>query len=203
MRIILTPALVGLMFVAAPRSQTTPEARPSGSLERAFTGNGRISMDLSAGEYRITGTTGNRIRLDWSVRERDKLSDVEARADVRGRDATITTEGPDNSDFQVEIQVPARADLRIRLTAGELTIEDIEGNKDVALHAGELNIDVGRPEDYGRVEASVWAGEVNAAPFQVNKGGLFRSFDWRGQGPYRLDARLKAGEVRLYSRLRP
>lgn len=202
MRIILASALVGTMLVAAPETQSTPETRPSGSLERAFAANGRISMDLSAGEYRITGSGDHRIRLDWIVRDREKLSQIQILAEVRGRDAAITTDGPDNSNFRVAIHVPVRADLYIRLTAGELTIEDVEGNKDVALHAGELNIDIGRAEDYSRVEASVWAGEVDASPYQVNKGGLFRSFDWRGRGPYRLEARLKAGEVRLYSKFR-
>lgn len=198
MRMILVASLVGAMFVAAPASQATRDSRSSDSLERAFAADGRIRMDLSAGEYRISGSPDNRIRLDWSVRDRDRLSDVRARADVRGRDATISTDGPDNN-FKVAIQVPARADLVVRLTAGDLSIEGIEGNKDVSLHAGEIRIDVGRPEDYRRVEASVWAGEVRADPFEVRKGGLFRSFEWNGKGPYRLEARLKAGEVRLYS----
>jgi hypothetical protein len=200
MRMILASALVGTLLVAAPESQSTSDTRPSGSLERAFPVNGRISMDLSAGQYRISGTGDSRIRLEWNVRDREKLRKVEARADIRGREAAITTDGPDNSNLRVAIQVPRRADLYVRLTAGELTIEDIEGDKDVALHAGELNIDVGRAEDYSHVEASVWAGEVNASPYQARKGGLFRSFDWRGQGTYRLEAHLKAGEVRLYSR---
>jgi hypothetical protein len=198
MRMLLVPSLVGGMFVAAPASQSSRDSRPSDSLERAFAADGRIRMDLSAGEYRISASPDNRIRLDWSVRERDRLSDVRARADVRGRDATIATDGPENN-FKVAIQVPARADLVVRLTAGDLTIEGIQGNKDVSLHAGEIKIDVGRPEDYSRVEASVWAGEVRADPFGERKGGLFRSFDWNGKGPYRLEARLKAGEVRLYS----
>lgn len=203
MRSILVAALMGTVLVVTSESQSTPDSRASDSLERAFAPNGRISMDLSAGEYRITGSRDNRIRLDWSVRDPQQLSEVRARADVRGADAAITTDGPDgNSSFRVAIQVPARADLYIRLTAGEMTIEDIEGNKDVALHAGELNIDVGRPEDYQRVEASVWAGEVDASPYRVSKGGLFRSFDWNGKGPYRLEARLKAGEIRLYSKFR-
>jgi hypothetical protein len=46
----------------------------------------------------------------------------------------------------------------------------------------------------------VWAGDLKAPPFQVNKGGLFRSFDWRGKGPYRLHAKLKAGDLRLFSK---
>jgi hypothetical protein len=173
----------------------------SASLERAFARNGRVSMDLAAGEYHIAAGRDERIRLDWSVREGARLSAVLVRADVQGARATIATDTPDNSEVKIEIHVPARADLHVRLSAGELTIEGIEGNKDVRLHAGELNIDVGRPDDYNRVEASVWAGEVNASAYHTNTGGLFRSFDWRGPGPYRLAASLKAGEVRLYTRV--
>ena len=109
-------------------------------------------MDLSAGEYHVTGTEDHRIRLDWSVRDRETLSQIKAGAEVRERDASIRTSGPSrNRNFKVAIQVPLRSDLHIRLTAGELTIEGVEGHKDVALHAGELNIDVGRAEAYGRV----------------------------------------------------
>ena len=42
--------------------------------------------------------------------------------------------------------------------------------------------------------------DLHAAPFNVIKGGLFRSFDWSGKGPYRLHAKLKAGDLRLYSK---
>ena len=196
MRTLVVAALLGTALVAVPSSQTTQNARVSDSLERPFPTNGRIRMDLSAGEYHITGNRENRVRLEWRVRNPEELSQVRARADVRDREATITTDGPGNH-FKVYIQVPSRADLHVRLTAGELTVEGIEGNKDIGLHAGELDIDVGRPEDYHSVSASVWAGEVHAAPYNESKEGLFRSFDWTGKGPYRLEARLKAGEVRL------
>jgi hypothetical protein len=193
-------AAVLAAFIGAPAVGTAADERVTDSLERAFVANGRISMDLSAGEYRILGRQDDRIRLDWSVRDADQLRRVRARADVRGNEATVTTDGPTNH-FKVAIQVPARADLYIRLTAGELKVENIQGNKDIESHAGELDIDVGRPEEYHHVEASIWAGELHAAPYHVSKEGLFRSFDWKGRGPYRLHARLKAGELRLYSRL--
>src|SRR6266511_1206805 len=94
MRISVAAALLATALVAAPHSQTTGNS--SDALERAFVANGRITMDLSAGEYRISGTPENRIRLHWSVRDSDQLSSVHARADVRGSQATITTDGPMN-----------------------------------------------------------------------------------------------------------
>jgi hypothetical protein len=197
MRTLVVGALLGTALVAAPSSQTTQNARVSDSLERSFPANGRIRMDLSAGEYRISGSRENRVRLEWRVRNPEDLSGVRARADIRDREARITTDGPDF--FKVDIQVPSRADLYVRLTAGELTLEGIEGNKDIGLHAGELDIDVGRPEDYHSVSASVWAGELHATAYNELKEGLFRLVDWSGKGPYRLEARLKAGEVRLHA----
>jgi hypothetical protein len=196
MRTILSAALVGTAVIAAPALVAQQTSRPSSSLERDFVSNGKISMDLSAGEYRITGSPDNKIRLAWSVRGEDRLSDVDARADIRGTEARIVTDGPMNN-FKVTIQVPQRTDLYIRLTAGELRLDRVEGSKDIELHAGEMRIDVNRAEDYNSVDASIWAGEIHADPFNVRKEGLFRSFDWKGHGPYRLHASLKAGEVWL------
>ncbi len=196
MRYIYAAALVGAALVASPALDAQSSSKSSSSLERDFVANGRISMDLSAGEYRITGSPDNKIRLAWRVRESDRLSDVDARVDVRGSDARIITDGPMNH-FRVDIQVPQRADLYIRLTAGELRLDRVEGNKDVELHAGELRIDVNRADDYHTVDASIWAGEIHADPFNAHKEGLFRSFDWKGHGPYKLHAKAKAGEVWL------
>jgi len=200
MRVALTTAILGAALVVSLASQTAG-SRPSDSLEEPFAPNGKIRMDLSAAEYVVTGGTENRIRIDWSVRNADRLPRVHARADVRGADARIVTDGPsNNSGLRFAIQVPERSDLYIRLTAGDIRIEDVRGNKDVELHAGDLRIDVGRAEDYHHVDASLWAGDIHAAPFHVFKGGLFRSFDWTGKGPYRLHAKLKAGDLRLYSK---
>ena len=86
------------------------------------------------------------------------------------------------------------------LTAGDLTVDGIEGNKDIESHAGDLTIDVGRAEDYSHVDAALWAGDLEAPPFNVSKGGLFRSFDWKGGGAYTLHAHLKAGDLRLVAK---
>ena len=189
MRIALAGSLLAALAVG------TAAQAPATSLERPFAAGGRVTMDLSAGEYEITGSPDNRVRLDWDA---DDRHDVDNRLTVQGTEARVSTDGPTNH-FRVRIQVPARSNLYVRLTAGELTIKGIEGDKDVELHAGELDIDVVRPEDYGHVDAKIWAGEIHASAFRITKEGLFRSFDWNGTGKYRLHAHLKAGEMRLHS----
>ena len=198
MRAWLAAAIVGAALAAGAVS--AQDTRTSGSLERPFASNGRVTMDLVAGDYHVTGSTENRVRLEWSVRDADKLAKVEARADVRDRDLRITTNGPSNNHLKFTIQVPNQSDLHVRLTAGDLTIDGIRGNKDIELRAGDLRIDVGRAEDYNKVDAGLWAGDLKASAFQVYKGGLFRSFDWTGSGPYRLHAHLLAGDLYLYSK---
>jgi len=200
MRVALATAILGAALVVSPSSQMAAP-KPSDSLERPFVQNGKVRMDLGAGDYLISGSQDNRIRVAWSARDAATLPRVHARAEVHGSDATIAADGPsNNSGLRFTIQLPNQTDLYVRLTAGDITIEDIHGNKDVELHAGDLRIDVGRAEDYHHVDASLWAGDIHAAPFNVYKGGLFRSFDWTGTGPYRLHAKLKAGDLRLYSK---
>lgn len=198
MRILIAATILGAALASSIAAQSRPDAAISDSLERPFVANGRIRMDLSAGEYRIAASSDHRIRLSWSVDTPYQLRTVHARADVNGPDASIAVAGPRNH-FKVSIEVPMRTDLHVRLTAGELTIGRLLGNKDIGLHAGEVDIDVGNPDEYGRVEASVWAGEIHAGPFGTSKEGLFRSFNWNGKGPYRLNAHLKAGEMRLHA----
>src|SRR5260370_37570693 len=125
MRVAIAAAILSSVLVASTGSQMPREARNSGSVERPFPQDGRIRMDLSAGEYHISGGPDRRIRLDWSVRDADQLPRVHVRADVREGQATIATDGPDNKGLKVAIQVPDRADLSVRLTAGDVRCDSI------------------------------------------------------------------------------
>jgi hypothetical protein len=189
-------AAVAMLAVTVPAQNTGT----TGSLERPFPANGSVKMDLVAGDYHIIGSPRDRVRLDWSVRDADVLAQVQARAEIRGQQLSITTNGPSNKGLKFTIEVPHESDLYVRLSAGDLTLEGVRGNKDVELRAGDLRIDVGRADDYKNVDASLWAGDLKASAFQVFKGGLFRSFDWTGTGRYRLHAHLMAGDLYLYSK---
>jgi hypothetical protein len=183
----------------ASASQRVDSDRPSNSLQRDFAAGGHVHLDLSAGEYRIVGASDNRVSIEWSARNPERLRRVRVRADIRGADAWVDVDGPDHAGMDVLVRVPRRSDLTVDLSAGEIHVEGIEGNKDIESYAGEVHVDVGRPDDYRRVHASVWAGEIQATAFNMSKDGLFRSFDWSGRGPYTLSASLWAGELRLYA----
>jgi hypothetical protein len=193
-RVALT-ALGCLAWLALASAQSKDVT--TGAVQRAFVSGGHVNLDLSAGDYRISGSPDRTLRVEWQVRDPDEARRVMVNADVQGPRAQVVTDGPSNH-FRVRIQVPLRSDLLVRLTAGDLTIEGIEGNKDVQSHAGDLAIDMRRAEDYKRVEASVWAGDLEIRPLNVSKSGLFRSYTWSGKGPYQLYARLKAGDLRIY-----
>jgi hypothetical protein len=105
--------------------------------------------------------------------------------------------GPTN-DFRLRIQVPKNTNLMVRCPAGDLTVEGITGDKDVELHAGNLDIAVGDASAYRHADASLMAGDLTAPAFDVDKGGLFRSFQKSNAGgKYLLHAHVAAGEITL------
>jgi hypothetical protein len=154
-----------------------------------------IRMDLSAGEYKIVGGSNGKVRVSWSADDQRDADDVRVR--FRSESDSVRLETDDTKDVRVEVQVPVRSNLYIRLSAGELSVSGIEGNKDIGLKAGELRIDVGDPAKYRDIHSSVRIGEISAHPFNVRKGGFFRGFDLNGKGTYSLRATVGVGEVTL------
>jgi hypothetical protein len=160
--------------------------------EKDFVSGGKIAMTLESGDYKILASSDNRIHVRWNEASRTRV-----KLTTNGNSAVVRVENTPNNNFHATIEVPALTDLRIRLTAGDMSVTGIKGDKDIEIHAGNLNLLVGNASDWGDVDASVTAGDINASPFQASKGGLFRSFHWRGPGKYRLHVHLTAGDVNL------
>lgn len=171
----------------------TPADDPS-RIERPFAAGGKIRLDLSAGSYRIEGRKADTIVVRWHTKRADQK--VTAKVEPRGKEAWIYLNGP-HDNFRADIQLPAVSDIDLDLSAGELTIREITGSKNVSAWAGEISIELGDSATYRRVDAAVKFGEIDARPFNITKGGIFRSFKWEGHGGYNLRARLFAGELKL------
>ena len=150
-------------------------------------------MDLCSSGIEIVGTDDAAVRISYQS-ERDN---VRVRLNISGDRADLRLTGCSHNNFKARIEIPKSTALYVRMMAGQLDVREVTGDKDVELSFGQLNMDVGKTEQYARVDASVNSGQVEASPFGVSKGGLFRSFDQRGPGKYKLHAHVGAGQVEL------
>jgi hypothetical protein len=175
---------------AQPQSQVEGTAKVT---EKPFVSGGKIEIQLSAGSYTVRSGDGNAIRVTLGGNVGTTKVDVT----TNDAQASVSVKETPNNNFQATIEVPKGADLVVRLTAGDLKVEAIDGNKDIESNAGNVDIVTGDSSDYASVDASVKAGDLNAGAFGESQSGLFRSFTWSGKGKYTLRARLMAGNLTL------
>jgi hypothetical protein len=162
-----------------------------------FASGGRLRMYLRSGDFRITGTDENKITVKVTGRNAYDAGDMRLQLTGTDQSADLTiTDGPKN-DLSVAIEVPRKTGIFVRMTAGNLELHEVTGDKDAELHFGELIIDIGNSKDYSSVEASVYSGGLEASPFNEWHGGLFRSFHKEGNGKYYLRAHVGAGDLTL------
>ncbi|GAC1639892.1 MAG: hypothetical protein NVS9B14_21240 [Candidatus Acidiferrum sp.] len=191
----LSLSLLPLSSGATDRTDISERGIPH--FEAAIPAGSRIALHIRSGEIRIVGSEDGKVTVDISGRNKDKIDDLRYRLTSEGGKSELHVSGGPRNDLTIEVRVPRNSELYARIPAGDVTIENIVGNKDVELHAGDLTIDVGNPADYSRVEASVSAGDISASPFGEDHGGLFRSFHKSGQGKYALYAHVGAGDLTL------
>jgi hypothetical protein len=184
--------LLGFSTAMLAQNATIEEVGKS-PIEAKFVSGGKIRMDLCSSGIELVGTDQPRLRVLYHP-ERD---DVKVRIQISGDRADLRVTDCPNNNFRVTLEVPKSSALYVRMFAGQLDVRDVSGDKDVVLHFGQLTMDMGKPGEYARVDASVNSGQLNASAFGINKGGLFRSMDQRGSGKYRVHAHVGAGQLDL------
>lgn len=198
-------AAVAVLFLGASLSACRHHSRDSSdsaaggtttgatdvALDQPFAASS-LNLETRSGEITIRGGQNARIVLHCEGRNAHRCGEL--RATLRGSNLEVAG-GPRH--ISMRLDVPSQLGLRVRMPAGELNIEGVRGDKDIRLNAGELDIEVSDPSEYGPVKASVLAGEISARAFDGSAEGIFRSFEHHGEGHYRLAARLLAGEIML------
>jgi hypothetical protein len=162
-----------------------------------FAPGGKLRLRVRSGDIRVVGTGEDKISVELSGRKAADAGDLEVRLNRDGSAADLRIWGGPRNDLTITIRIPARTDLYARIPFGQVEVDHVAGDQDIALHAGELVLSVGEPSEYSRVDASVICGELDAEAFGEEHGGLFRSFHKEGSGKYRLYAHVGAGELIL------
>ena len=93
---------------------------------RDFVSGGTLHVRLSVGDLRILRGESNKIRLHYTVKSRRESHVKNAKVDfeVRGSDASIAFHASgNNTQFDVELQVPQNTNLDVHEKVGDLTVE--------------------------------------------------------------------------------
>lgn len=166
--------------------------------EAAIQPGSTISIQIRSGDIEIAGNDSPKLQVSCELKEACQAKDVSISFKANWKTADLRVHGGPNNDINFRLAVPKRSNLIVRSPAGDMTISGVTGDKDVDLRAGDLTISVGNPADYSHADAAVWAGDLIAAPFGIEKDGLFRSFSKENaDGRYRLHAHLMAGDLIL------
>jgi DUF4097 and DUF4098 domain-containing protein YvlB len=148
----------------------------------------------------IVGTDQARIHVSCTSGEEDDAQRIHIRLQGNQDDETLTIAGNlrKGNNVKVRIEVPRKTSLRVEMSAGEVKVEEIAGDKDINLYAGQITISSTRPWDYRSVDVSVSIGEVKAPVYGADKGGFFRGITKEtADGEYSLHAHVITGEIDL------
>jgi DUF4097 and DUF4098 domain-containing protein YvlB len=155
---------------------------------------------LSVGDVHVRRGDSSKISVRYTIKSRHEknLKDAHMDFDVHGSDATIEFHTPtgDNTQFDVELEVPEKTNLDVHDKVGDVTVEDVEGDKDLSLGVGDINVSNGRA-GYRVVNASAGIGDVTGDGYGETSGWLGKTLKYHGEGKYELRAHVGVGDIRL------
>lgn len=170
---------------------------------RDFVSGGYVHVRMSVGDMHIKRGDSTKIRLEYTVKSHREKNLKAATVDfeVKGNNATIEFHAPSggNTQFDVELEVPQNTNLDVHEKVGDLTVDSIEGDKDLSLGVGDIRVASG-PSGYRVVHASSGIGDVHGADYGETSGWLGKTLKYHGEGKYELRAHVGVGDIKLEAR---
>jgi hypothetical protein len=168
---------------------------------REFVSGGFVHVRLGVGDLHIKRGDSSKIKLEYTVKSRreSNVKDAHIDFDVKGNDANIEFHAPSggNTEFEVELEVPGNANLDVHVKVGDMTIDNIDGDKDLDLGVGDIRVVTAGQSAYRLVRASTGIGNVDSGGYGETSGWLGKTLKYRGDGKYELRAHVGVGDIRL------
>jgi hypothetical protein len=158
-----------------------------------------LRLHLHDGHFRIVGGDSEKILVRVEGKNVEQAKNIKIQ--VKRSDGTVDLKlsHVPKKELQVTIEIPRSTNLYARMRGGDLSVQDVVGDKDLELTGGDLTIQVGSPENYSHVDLSVTFGDVSGTQFGDPKGWIGNSVRRDGNGKYRLHAHVMAGDLVLKS----
>lgn len=193
--------VAGLALCASHWACSAQTSSPCGQALNASLRSGAVLIvdSLSAG-IEVVASDQETIHATCKTDEPDNASDVHLQLSGTPTHTKLTITGtrPRHDHLQIRLEVPRKVNLQIQMAAGQVTVNDVVGDKKIDLHAGQITITLLHTWDYKKVDVSVGVGQVDAPAYGANKGGFFRSFKKENaEGEYLLQAHVGAGQIEL------
>jgi hypothetical protein len=189
--VVLAWNLAGLARAEAPCGQT---------LDAPLRPRAVLRVHSRPAGLEIVGTDQAAIHVSCTSGDEGDAQRIRVRFQGNQDDETLTIAGDlrEGNNVRVRIEVPRKTSLRVEMSAGEVKVEEIAGDMDINLYAGQITISSTRLWDYRSVDVSVSIGEVNAPVYGAQKGGFFRGITKEtADGEYSLHAHVITGEIDL------
>ena len=170
---------------------------------------GTLRIHLSVGDLHIVkGSDAQNVHVHYTIRtsHESNLRDATSTFRAQSDGATIEFNAPfrGNTSIDVELEVPDPTALEVHLKVGELRIEGIHGNKDLAVKVGDIQVS-GSDPDYRSVHADTGIGDVNLHPDgwqstltnYKQSGWLGKKLSYDSNGKYDLRAQVSVGDIEI------
>lgn len=195
---ILCAAAVLLAGHLAAFAQT--EAACGQTLETPLRPRAALTIDSRPAGLEIVGTDQPAMHVSCTANDGEDAQEIRIRFSGNQDEGKLAITGGSfhHGNLQIRIEVPRKTNLKVLMSAGQVKVEEVAGDKDIDLYVGQITISSARLWDYRTVDVSVDIGEVKAQVYGADKGGFFRSFTKQtADGEYSLRAHVATGQIEL------
>ena len=159
-----------------------------------------LTIDSRPAGIEIFGTDQEGIRISCKSEDTDSAAHTHLHLSGTPTQSKLTIDGEhlNHNNLQIRIEVPRKTNLRAQMPAGQIKVNEIVGDKDLELYAGQITITAAHKWDYKDVDVSVSIGQVNAQVYGEGRGGFFDSVKKQNaDGEYKLHAHVTTGQIDL------
>ncbi len=167
------------------------------TFETSLASGATLRLHLHDGDFRVVGADTDVVSVRAEGKKLEEARKMKIQEVRDGDNLDLTLSHVPKNELQVTITIPRNTHLYARMRGGELSVDGVVGNKDLALTAGDLNVGVGDAEDYAHVDLKVKFGDISGSQFGTPKGEVGNSVQADGPGQYQLQAHVFAGDLTL------